>query len=76
MADRKILMGARDIAEFALGDPDQARAIYRLQKSAAMPIFKLGGTIAARPEKLDEWLANLEAAASNEAAESEKTVAA
>jgi len=67
MDTNKILIGAKAIAGHALGDVTKARAIYRLEKSG-LPVFRLGGTIAARPEKLDAWLAKQEAGSDLEAA--------
>lgn len=60
--DRKILTGAPAIAAHLLGDESKARRIYNLV-AFGLPVFKIGGTLAARPERLDAWLAERESAA-------------
>ncbi|MBN8245245.1 helix-turn-helix domain-containing protein [Nitratireductor aquimarinus] len=50
--DNKILMGAAAIAEH-LGIT--RRQAYRLVYDD-LPTFKLGGTVAARPAEITEWL--------------------
>ena len=66
MSDLKILSGGCEIARHLFGDSNKAKRIYRLSATAGLPTFMLGGTMCARPDKLDAWLAEQEAAGSEE----------
>jgi len=68
MSHPKILTGGAAIAQHVVGDRRQVKMIYRLASLHGLPVFKLGGTVAARPEKLDAWLAEQEAASELQAA--------
>jgi hypothetical protein len=50
----RILMGAAAIAAH-LGIT--RRQAYKLAYSDGMPVMKLGGTVAARPHDIEDWLA-------------------
>lgn len=68
MNNRKILAGGGEIANHLYGDTSKKRVVYRLAETCDLPTFKIGGTLCARPEKLDAWLAEQEAASELQAA--------
>jgi hypothetical protein len=61
-----LLSGAAAIAAYMWGDPDRVRDIYR--NPADLPLFHMGGMVCARKSSLRAHVAELEAAAQQEAA--------
>ena len=62
--DDKLLLGAAMISERLFGTNKRERHVYRLVETTDIPIFRMGKLLAARPRKLDTWIANQEARAS------------
>jgi hypothetical protein len=56
----RVIRGAKVIAEYVFGDPDQWRSIYPLKDE--LGLFMLGGMLAARTATLDAKLAEKESA--------------
>jgi hypothetical protein len=51
-----ILYGARAIAEFLFGDPDQRGRVYHLCANRQIPHFRFGVRLSARRSTLREWM--------------------
>ena len=62
MNTHDILHGAAEIAQHLYGKNTQAtrQRIHRMAATSMTPIFRVGGTLCARPGKLGEFLDNLE----------------
>jgi hypothetical protein len=58
-----IIVGAPALAEYLYGDASKTRQIYHAHECGFLPIFKLGGQLAARPSTLAAHLAEQEKAA-------------
>jgi hypothetical protein len=63
----KLLLGARKLARHVLGDENQERVMYGL--SAELPIFILGGRLAAYERDLDAAMAAKQAGGKETAAQ-------
>jgi hypothetical protein len=51
--NRRLLLGARAIARYALGDDGRTSSIYEAIANGELPIFKLNGRLAAYSDSLD-----------------------
>jgi hypothetical protein len=54
----RVIDSAEKIAEFVWGDPRMAQRVY--ERPSGMPVFKCGKRLVARPERLIQWLEDLE----------------
>ena len=61
-----LLKGAKEIAEFLLGDSKQRRQIYHLAQHGRLPVFKIGATICARRSTLLTWIEEQESHGSDD----------
>ena len=53
-----VIDSAEKIAEFVWGDPGMAQRVY--ERPSGMPVFTCGKRLVARPERLIQWLEELE----------------
>ena len=67
-AGEGLLRGARSIAHFVFGNEDEWRKVYAIAESGELPIFRLGGRLAARPSSLARAITERERAAMKETA--------
>ena len=61
------LEGGGAIAQFMFGDRSKRRKVYHLIQKGALPVFRLGATICARPSTLVAWVAEQESQAEDDA---------
>ncbi len=55
-----LLEGAEAIAEFVFGDSGKRRTIYHLDRTKAIPTFKMGTKVCARKSTLLAWIRSQE----------------
>ncbi len=59
--DGILLIGADAITQYLFGHPRYRRRVYHLVERGELPIFNLGGKLAARPEALTRAIEKREA---------------
>ena len=51
-----VLVGGEAIALFMFGDASQRKRVFNLAENNALPVFRLGRTLAARKSTLMRWI--------------------
>lgn len=61
-----MLYGAKEISEYLFGRPDRTDRVYDMRRRTDIPLRKSNGTLCVIVLELNDWLARLPAANSNE----------